>query len=514
MILTIDCGTQSIRAALINENGKIEAIEKKEFTPYYSENPGWAEQDADTYWKNLCNATKDLKKKNTDLFEKTKGVVVTTLRDTAVCLDKEGNPIRPIILWLDQRKSQSTYKLAKKHKLMFSIVGMTRTVNIIRHNSKANWLKENEPENWKKTYKYAQVSGFFHHKLTGNFVESTASQIGHLPFDYKNKKWVKSNSSWKWEVFGVEKEKLMKLINPTEIVGYITKKAEQETGIKEGIPVIAGGSDKGCETLANGCINPERVSLSFGTTATAQISTKNYFEPLKFMPPYPAVIPNYYNPEIEIFRGYWMISWFKKEFAEKELKLAKELNVSPEKLLNEHLNKVPPGSHGLVLQPYWGPHVKTPDAKGAVLGFGDIHTRSHLYRAIIEGINYALMDGVEKLEKKSKVKIKEVIVGGGGSQSDSICQITADMFGKPVKKIHTHEASSLGAAIIGFISIGRYKSFEEAINHMIRYKKTFIPNKENHEIYINLFEKVYKKIYPSIKNIYSEIQTITGYPEL
>lgn len=315
-------------------------------------------------------------------------------------------------------------------------------------------------------------------------------------------------------LFGIEREKLPELINPGEVIGVISDEVSKLTDIPQGTPVIAAGSDKGCETLGTGCIGIDTASLSFGTTATVQTTSAKYFEPIKFMPAYPAVVPGCFNPEVEIFRGYWMISWFKKEFALREIVEAEERGVSPESVLNETLNEIPPGSQGLMLQPLWGPGLKMPEAKGSIIGFGDVHTRAHIYRAIIEGINYGLIEGVEQIEAKTRTKVKKLTVSGGGSQSDSICQITADMFNRPVYKGETYESSGLGAAIVGFVGLGVYKSYDEAVQNMVRYSKVFQPDKNNAKIYDALYNRVYKNIYSNLKGIYKEIQNITKYPDI
>lgn len=107
------------------------------------------------------------------------------------------------------------------------------------------------------------------------------------------------------------------------------------------------------------------------------------------MPSYPAVLKDYYNPEVQIFRGYWMISWFKKNFAQHLEKRAAEEGKSVEEMMNEEIASIPAGSDGLVLQPFWQAGLTTPEAKGAIIGFTDFHTRAHVYRAIIEGIDFA-----------------------------------------------------------------------------------------------------------------------------
>lgn len=513
-VLTLDCGTQSVRAILFDDQGNIIGKEKVEFEPYFSKQPGWAEQDPNVFWNNCCVACKTLKSRQPEDWNKIIGVAVTTQRDTSVIVDKAGKPLRPAIIWLDQRMAKCEKPLPFYDEILFKTIGMGKAVEITRRKSNSNWIIENEPEIWERTHKYLLLSGYFLYKLTGKFVDSIASQVGHIPFDYRNQCWTKSKASYRWKMFGIIKEKLYELVEPGTIVSCITPCAAHDTGIKEGTPVIAAGSDKGCETLGVGCLDPSSASMSFGTTATVQITSKKYMEPLQFMPPYPASIPGYYNPEVEIFRGYWMISWFKKEFAAREMIEAIEREISPEAVLDEKLSDIPPGSQGLILQPFWGPGLKTPEAKGSMIGFGDVHTRAHIYKAIIEGINYALIEGLKDIEKKSKVRITRIAVSGGGSQSDAICQITADMFNRTVVRGQTYETSGLGAAMNGFVGLKVFESYEEAVSSMVHYTSIFEPEPKNAELYEKLYRKVYCKIYSRLEDLYKEIKEITNYPNI
>jgi sugar (pentulose or hexulose) kinase len=133
-----------------------------------------------------------------------------------------------------------------------------------------------------------------------------------------------------------------------------------------------------------------------------------------------------------------MVSWFKEEFGLVERREAERRGVEPEVLFDELLRTVPPGAEGLMLQPYWSPGLKIPgpEARGAVIGFGDVHTRAHFYRAIIEGLGYALLEGLERTEKRSGIPITSLRVAGGGSQSPGVMQTTADIFGLPVTRPH------------------------------------------------------------------------------
>ncbi|NQU84165.1 MAG: carbohydrate kinase, partial [Mariniphaga sp.] len=345
-ILSIDCGTQSLRAILFSLQGDILDKEQISYKPYFSEQPGWAEQDPEVYWDSLCNACLAIKSRNSNLFKSIAGVGVTTLRDSMVNVDKDGKTLRPTMVWLDQRKAKLVYKPGFPLNLALKVVGMDEALQRLQKEGKSNWIQQNQHEIWEQTHKYLQVSGFLNFRLTGEFSDSIASQIGHIPFDYKNLKWgnPKVLMDFGAKIYPIETEKLPELINPGEELGKITKIASEQTGIKDGVPVIACGSDKGCETIGTGVVNSSMASLSFGTTATVQTTVKKYMEPIPFMPSYPAVAINQFNPEVEIFRGYWMITWFKNEFAYKEVEEAAKKGISAEQVLNGLLTQSPSGA--------------------------------------------------------------------------------------------------------------------------------------------------------------------------
>ena len=172
---------------------------------------------------------------------------------------------------------------------------------------------------------------------------------------------------------------------------------------------------------------------------------------------------------------------------------------------------MPPGSEGLVLQPYWSPGLRSPgpEAKGAVIGFSDVHTRAHLYRAILEGLGYALREGAERTAKRSRVPIRELRVAGGGSQSNAAMQLTADIFGLPTYRPHLYEASGLGAAIDAAVGMGIHPDFKTAVNEMTRVGDEFLPNPEANKIYNQLYNEVYKSMYKRLHPLYESIHEIT-----
>lgn len=506
LILTFDCGTQSIRCTLVDKKGQIVGMATERTKECFALERGWAEQDADEYATALCSVAQKLKSQCENLWDDVIAVTCTAVRDTNVCMDKNGKAIRPIIMWLDQREAEFNYKQVPLfNRFLLRLAGMTDTAKKQGKITKANWIRENEPENWKNTYKYMTISGYINHLMTGNFVESKACQAAHIPYHYKKRRW-KSTHDIQWKIFNVDKDKLYDLVEPCEVLGFITQSFAQASGIKQGLPVIATGGDKCCEALGCGVIKENMACISFGTQATIQFAVKKYVEPETFMPSYTAVVPGQYNPEIQIYRGYWMVTWFIEQFAEKEVEQAKEQGVSVEQLLDKHLTEVPPGCDGLVLQPMWAPPLKSPEARGTIVGFNHVHTKWHLYRAIIEGINFALYDAYKKIQKRIKTKIDKIIVAGGGSRSDNVCQMTADMFGLPVTRVQTWETSSLGSSMAGFVSMGEHESFDKAIENMVTYTDTFTPDKKAHEFYDELYEGVYKKLYKKLKKPYISLK--------
>ncbi len=512
-ILSIDNGTQSIRALIFDLHGKLIAKSRVPIKAYVSPQPGWAEQDPEFYWDTICKACHQLWATLPISKNRIQGVALTTQRATVVNLDHNGKPLRPAIVWLDQRRTESLRPVGGLWGLAFRLSGMTETVSYLQAEAEANWIKTHQPDIWKRTDKYLLLSGYLTYRLTGRFVDSTGCQVGYIPFDYKALTWAKSYD-WKWRAVPVDPRLLPELIPPTDLLGTITPQAAEDTGIPEGLPLIAAAADKACEVIGAGSLSPEIGCLSYGTTATINTTHKKYIEVIPLIPPYPSAVPNHYNVELPINRGYWMVNWFKEEFGHLEQWLANEQGIEPEMLFDDLVNEVPPGAMGLILQPYWSPGIKVPgpEAKGAIIGFGGVHTRAHFYRAILEGLAYALREAKERIERRSRVNITELRVSGGGSQSNAAMQLTADIFGLPTYRPHTYETSGLGAAMDAAVGLKLLPDFVTAVQEMTHIGEEFIPNPDYREIYDGLYNRVYKRMYKRLKLLYKEIQDITGYP--
>jgi len=512
-LLAIDHGTQSVRALLFDPRGRLVGRHRVEIEPYVSPRPGWAELDAEYSWSSLTRACRGLWELVDVPPTAVAAVSLTTQRATMVNVGVDGRPLRPAILWLDQRRTDDLDPVGGLWGLAFRLVRMHETVRYFQAEAEANWLRTHQPEIWDRTHKYLFLSGFLTHRLVGEFVDSVGCQVGYVPFDYRRHRWA-SPRDWKWRAVPVDRERLPDLVAVGEELGRITPAASEATGIPAGLPLIAAAADKACEVLGAGCVTPEIGCLSYGTTATLNTTHRRYIEPLPFLPAYPAAVPGAWTMEVQIQRGYWMVSWFKREFGLRERRLAQERGVEPEALFDELVEAVPPGSMGLVLQPYWSPGVKLPgpEAKGAVIGFGDVHTRAHLYRSILEGLAYALREGAERCERRSGVALCELRVAGGGSRSDAAMQITADVFDRPATRPHVSEASGLGAAVDAAVGVGLHPDVVTAVAEMTHVGRTFEPDAERAAVYRELYERVYRQMYRRLRPLYEEIRDITGYP--
>lgn len=514
LLLAIDCGTQSLKALVFDMKGTLLARQRVAFRPYFSDNPGWAEQDPEVFWRSLCQACQELWQRGDVPRERIAGVSLTTQRASVINLDRRGKPLRPALIWLDQRKTYNLPPLGGLWGFLFKALRLSGTIDYFRSEAEANWISTYQPDVWKNTHKYLLLSGYLNYRLTGEFVDSVGSQVGYVPFDYKKLQWA-PGWDWKWKCLSMERERLPKLVDVGQSMGAVTEEASRETGLPKGLPVIAAAADKACEVIGSGSLEPSIGCLSYGTTATINVTSEKYVEAVPMLPPYPAAIPRWHTIEVQIFRGYWMVSWFKEEFGHPEIEEASKQGIEVEELFDDLIEDVPAGSMGLMLQPFWSPGLKVPgpEAKGAVIGFGDIHTRAYLYRSILEGLAYALREGKERIEKRTGIPITTLRVSGGGSQSRKAMQLTADIFGLPTAKPHLYETSGLGAAIDAAVGLKLFPDFPDAIQAMTHVGEVFEPDNRNHQLYDALYRDVYKQMYKRLKPLYERIREITGYPE-
>lgn len=505
--LAIDIGSQSVRALIFNKKGDLLYRTKIDIEPYFAKREGWAEQEPEYYWQQMAAACQGLWQQGAVPSE-VAALAITTQRGTMVFLDGDGKVLRPAITWMDEREQHELKPMPIWWQLLITLGGKRKILQYARSRAQSNWVAMNQPEIWRRTSKYLQLSGFLNYKLTGEYKDARASQVGYFPYDYKKCDFAAS-WLWQWPAYHLKREQLPELVGSGDVIGHLTAAAAAVLGLPAGLKVIAAGADKACELIGAGLLSENIACLSYGTRATINTHSRCYREALKNMPSYTAAMPNWFALEVAVPRGFWLVSWFKKEFGRREVKRAKKLGVEAEVLFEKLLKDVPPGSGGLILQPYWGHEVNAdPWSRGAIIGFGESHTRAHMYRAILEGIALALREGKDAIEKSGAEKITRLRVSGGGSQSDIALQITADVFNLPAERTHTFETSGLGAAIICAVGLGIYADYQQAMSAMCKQSQVFYPNPQNHALYNDMYERVYKRLYAKLSPLYKTLHQL------
>jgi sugar (pentulose or hexulose) kinase len=217
-LLAIDNGTQSVRALLFDPRGKLIAKKRVPIEPYYSDGPGLAEQKPQVFWNAVCQACQGLWRQPAISKDSIAAVALTTQRGTVINVDQNGKPLRPAIIWLDQRRTEGLPPLGGFWRLAFALMGATETVTYLQAEAEANWIRIHQPDIWKNTYKYLLLSGYLTFLLTGRFVDSVGCQVGYMPFDYKGQRWA-PKWDWKWRALSMDPRLLPDLIPQGELLG-------------------------------------------------------------------------------------------------------------------------------------------------------------------------------------------------------------------------------------------------------------------------------------------------------
>lgn len=510
-VLALDVGTQSVRAIVFDREGRQIARARKISRPYYSVRPGVAEVPAGQFYEDSCQVIREVTESLGEDVGKIKALAMTANRDNILPLDEDDKGLRDWITWVDTRRAPEAKEALKKELRGFDLavyVGDYAFFSMVAFRSKFNWIKYNEPDIYARAKRYVSITGYLNLKLCGVFRDARGMQVGYVPYQAKRQDWYRIKAVFKF--LGVRRDQLPDLVAPGEEIGRITEEGARDTGLPVGLPVIASAGDKQCETLGGGVFDPSQAVISYGTMATLGTTSMRHIEDkkLKFYT-FASCIPDAWNPEYSIYRGYWLVTWFLEQYA-------KESGM-PEFLqrMNQEVLDIPPGSNGLFVFPFWTIHPGLyPHGKGMITGFTDQHGEADLYRAILESIAYALREGLELIEKKSGTRVSKLTVVGGGSQSDAAMQLTADIFNLPSVRLQAREISAIGAAINAGVWAGFFDNYEEGVKAMVKEEQTFWPRAENVKVYEHLYREIYKKIYRQNQELFKKLEEYSLPPEL
>ncbi|MFL6468391.1 MAG: xylulokinase [Pyrinomonadaceae bacterium] len=484
-ILGLDIGTGGTRAALIDESCKLLATETADHPPFASPNVGWAEQYPDDWWKAATIAIRKIV--NRFPADAIGAIGLTGQMHGSVLLDKNSRPLRPALLWCDQRTQEQCGEITET-------IGAERLIGLVSNPAitgftfpKLLWVRKNEPEIWNRLTTVLLPKDYIRLKLSGEKASDVTDASGTLLFDVRNRKW----SDEMLSAFDFDPAILPKVFESVELTGKVSKAGSDETGLQMGTPIVAGAGDNAAGAVGMGITRPGAVSCTIGTSGVVfgvsekpRLDAKGRIHTLCH-----AVTGRWHNTGVTLAAGL-SLKWFRQNFGSSESydEMSKEAEL------------VPAGSGGATWLPYLmgerSPHLD-PNARAAFVGLSASHTHAHLTRAVLEGVAYSLRDSLE-IFKELGSAVDSIRLGGGGARSRLWCQIQADVYGQAVKTLEADEGAAFGAALLAGVGIGIWDNVDEACEKTIRIADQFAPEPANVEVYNRQFEK-YRQLYPKLR---------------
>lgn len=482
-LLAIDAGTTSIKAGLFDPNGRCIGIAREE---YRIDTPGVdrAELDPEIYWQSCVSTVKQV-------LSRSKGnsiacIAVSSQGETLICTDENGRPLRPAIIWIDNRATDQASRLAEKYTpQVYDRTGIPEIIATWPA-CKILWLKENEPDVFNKTSKFLLVQDFLLHRLTGTFATNGSVSCTSLYFDYLKHDW--------WEEMlceiGIKRSQLPTVFQTGEVFGQLNESAARTLGLTTTVDVVGGGMDQCVGAIGAGNILEGNFSETTGAALTIQVTLGSPdIDKSKLIQVYEHSIPGKYLLCPVCPTAGMAFKWFKDTFGEKEVDL-EEAGVDAYELLTNYAVAVPAGSDGLIMLPHlMGTYSPRPNsnARGSFTGFTLTHTRGHFIRALLEGVAFLLKNNLEVIEKTG-LKVTEIRSTGGGAKSALWNQIKADVCDVPVITLENDDTALIGDAILAGVASGVFASIESGCEALVKIK-----NKVNPTLAVEVYKKAYQK---------------------
>lgn len=502
-ILAHDLGTTGDKAVIVDvELG----LAGSAFAPYSTTYPlvTWAEQDPEEWWMAVTQATREVFRTMQIPSQEIAAVAFSGQMMGCVAVDAKGLPLRPAIIWADQRAVEEAQTLADR-------IGLAEGYRILGHRigpaysaAKMMWLKHHEPEIYSKTHKFLQAKDFIVLRLTGKWVTDYSDACGTNLFDIHRRQWSEPLVAGS----GIDPEKLPPAFPSPTVVGEVTKEAAEATGLAPGTPVVLGGGDGVCATAGAGVFEQGVGYVYLGSSAwIAVASPKPCLDPKMRTFTWIHLDPARYSPNGTMHNAGSSLEWAQSVLGGLEGQAAAWLGISPYEIIEKEVGRIPPGAEGVIFLPYLmgerSPHWN-PMARGAFLGLTRKHTRAHLLRAVFEGIAFNLRLILEALrEIGAKVDVLRVL--GGGAQSAVWVGILADVLATPIEVTdHPLEATALGAAMTGAVGAGLFADFSSATRQLVKTRLAREPDPHALEHYAELaetFREVYSALVPAFDRL-------------
>ncbi len=517
-VIGIDSSTTACKAMVWDTRGArrdARYTEGRAALPLWMPRPGWHEQPADAWWE-ACVQTVRAALADVDAA-RIAALCISPQRETFVPVDDTGAPLRPAIVWMDERARELLPVIAQAYgaERIHRETGKPLSVNLTL--GKIAWLRAHEPDVFARAAKYLDVAAFLIHRLTGHYRTGWGCADPTGLFDMRANTWDAALLS----CLGVDVAQMPEAYPPGAVVGTVTHEAAALTGLPAGLPVVAGVGDGQMSGLGVNITRPGQAYLSLGTSVISGTYSDAYVTDRAFRTLYGG-IPGSYCVETALLGGGYTVAWFVEKMASNQLSavsgqplatIQPPNNLTTEMLYDEAIADIPPGAEGLMLVPYWN-SVLNPywdaAASGIVVGWRGVHTRTHLYRAILEGIAFEQRLCTEGVEAALGLPVESYVAMGGGAQSARWLQIIADVTGKPVNRAAVTDAAALGAGILAATGAGLFPDVHTAAKAMTRIApEPLTPDAARHTFYSRLYTDVYRPLFPAVQPYLQRLTALT-----
>ena len=496
-LLGIDIGTSACKVALFNKEGQVKAAANGDYPVYYP-HEGWAEQNPEEWWSAVCGAIRQVLKESGISPEEIKGIGIDGQSWSAIAIDREGKVLTNTPIWMDTRAQSICDRLNKEigSDRIFQVAGNSLQPSYTT--AKILWYKEKLPEVYKNIYKILQSNSYIAFKLTDAITQDVSQGYGLHCFDMRTGRWDSEMCS----LLGIPEDFLPEEICSCDhIVGTVTSRAAEESGLAEGTPVVAGGLDAACGTLGAGVIHPGETQEQGGQAGGMSICMDEYKADPRLILSY-HVVPGQWLLQGGTTGGGGVMRWFEREFADYERLMKEQTGVSSLNQLNEIAEKASPGSDGLVFLPYMSGErspIWNPYAKGVFYGLDFSKTKGHMVRACMEGVALSVRHNLE-IAEEAGAKVEVLRAMGGSANSLLWTQIKSDITGKPIVVPASDTATTLGAAILAGVGCGMYKDYDEAVSLTVKETRRHEPNLSNKDVYDKTY-MTYLELYRSLEHM-------------
>jgi xylulokinase len=494
-VLGIDVGTGGTRALIIDGHGRVVSSATEEHQPFASPQIGWAEQHPEDWWRAACIAVRKAIADANLSPEEIACIGFSGQMHGAVMLDEQGSVVRPALIWCDVRTEKQCRDLTAK-------IGPERLIQLTCNPALANftltkllWVRENEPQNWKRVRSVMLPKDYVRFRLTGERATDMADASGTLLLDVTHRRW----SREMLQAAEIDERLLPSLHESPAVCGKVSDKGAAESGLRVGTPVVAGAGDQAAGATGMGIVSAGAVSATIGTSGVVFAGTdRPALDPHGRVHTFCHAIPGRWHVMGVTQAAGLSLRWFRDTFATSS-GVARE---SYDQLTAEAA-KIPAGSEGLLWTPYLmgerTPHLDS-NARGALVGLTASHTRAHVVRAILEGVAFSLRDTFT-LFREMNVPVTSIRLGGGGARSPLWRQIQADVYGHAVEIVEAEEGAAYGAALLAGVGAGVWPTVDAACAATVRVASRVNPQPAAVAT-LNASYSAFRQVYPATKGIF------------